>query len=105
MAAVDSEAEVFEEADLGEDLEEVVFAHTVVVRVEDHSVGRELDVCHRDLQEVHTDMLLLTEDGRTEDITGGITADLGIPDGIITLGSGVRDGARSIIRLCIWAEE
>ena len=50
-------------------------------------------------------MFLLTEDGRTEDITDGIIADLGIPDGIITLGSGVRDGARSTIHLCIWGEE
>ena len=50
-------------------------------------------------------MLLLTEDGRTEDITDGIIADLGIPDGITIHGFGVRDGARSTILLCIWGEE
>ena len=104
MEAVDSEAVEAVDSE-AEDLEEVVFAHTVVVRVEDHSAGRVPGVCHRDLQEVRIDMLLLTEDGHTEDITGGIIADLGIPDGITTLGSGVRDGVRSIIRLCIWAEE
>lgn len=50
-------------------------------------------------------MLLLTGDDLTVDITAGITADLGILGGIITLGSGVHDGDRSIIRLCIWGEE
>lgn len=53
-------------------------------------------------------MLLLTEDahteGHTEDITDGITVDLGIPDGITTLGFGVRDGAQPIILPCIWEE-
>ena len=54
-------------------------------------------------------MLLLTEGGHTDDLTedimGGIIVDLGILDGITTLGSGVQDGVRPIIHLCIWAEE
>ena len=50
-------------------------------------------------------MLLLTEDGLTEDIMDGTTADLGIPGGITTPGFGVLDGDHGIIRPRIWAVE